>query len=603
MRASIGALLIGLTALAVFALWTQHAVVNEAREADSATRLANVYQDARFWVGQEESLERKYRLEPSPSVLVLHDGAEHNVARDLHALSGLERTRGAKRTVAQALRDHSEYQRTTQRMFAAVDAHNARMVTFLDHSVTDPIFTALQHPIYAGASMAGASAVRDSAALRRDESEGFWANVIAVALGVALLGLLGLIIRHYRRASSAMQAAELERLGRLVVTDPLTGLRNHRTFHEDLAQEIQRTARTGVPLTLVVFDVDDLKAINDAAGHRAGDQALKTLADAFALSQRATDRTYRVGGDEFALILPAAREWAAFQFVHRLNATLASREGRLVHVTAGVAEALDLCSKDDLVHDADLALMTARRMGQDVAIYSVDMEPRQSTASDPMAEHHTRTLASALALAVDAKDSYTRSHCQPVATLCVIIATELGFEPERLARVRLAGLLHDVGKIGIPDAILKKPAALKPAEYEQMKTHSVLGEGIVLAAEMPLEARWVRHHPRADRRRRLSRRARGRSDSAGVPHHPCRRRVRGDDLRPTLPRRARRAVRSGGAPAVRRNAVRRGRRRGSPADRRRSVAAARPGRERSGRLARSQHRRRRLSSLRRAAPA
>jgi HD-GYP domain-containing protein (c-di-GMP phosphodiesterase class II) len=70
----------------------------------------------------------------------------------------------------------------------------------------------------------------------------------------------------------------------------------------------------------------------------------------------------------------------------------------------------------------------------------------------------------------------------------------LGFKPERLAQIRLAGLLHDVGKIGIPDAILQKPSKLTPAEYEQMKSHSVLGEGIVLAAEMPIEARWVRHH-------------------------------------------------------------------------------------------------------------
>src|SRR6202035_5800787 len=100
--------------------------------------------------------------------------------------------------------------------------------------------------------------------------------------------------------------------------------------------------------------------------------------------------------------------------------------------------------------------------------------------------------ASALALAVDAKDSYTRSHCQTVATLCVAVATELGFEPEQVARIRLAGLLHDVGKIGIPDAILQKPAKLTAQEYEQMKTHSMLGYDIVQAADMPIEAGWVR---------------------------------------------------------------------------------------------------------------
>jgi putative nucleotidyltransferase with HDIG domain len=109
-------------------------------------------------------------------------------------------------------------------------------------------------------------------------------------------------------------------------------------------------------------------------------------------------------------------------------------------------------------------------------------------------EHHTRTLANALALAVDAKDSYTRSHCQTVSQLCVVIATELDIHREQLVRVRLAGLLHDVGKIGVPDSILNKPDVLTHDEYEQMKTHSVLGAAIIKAADMPIEAHWVRHH-------------------------------------------------------------------------------------------------------------
>ena len=109
-------------------------------------------------------------------------------------------------------------------------------------------------------------------------------------------------------------------------------------------------------------------------------------------------------------------------------------------------------------------------------------------------EHHTRTLASALARAVDAKDAYTRSHCQTVSQLCGLIGAELGFETGRLTRLRLAGLLHDVGKIGVPDAILNKPAALTDQEYEQMKRHALLGYDIVRAADMDVEATWVRHH-------------------------------------------------------------------------------------------------------------
>jgi putative nucleotidyltransferase with HDIG domain len=121
------------------------------------------------------------------------------------------------------------------------------------------------------------------------------------------------------------------------------------------------------------------------------------------------------------------------------------------------------------------------------------MEPAHDSAPAED-EHHSRTLASALARAVDAKDSYTRSHCQTVSQLCAVIATELGFDGDRLARMRLAGLLHDVGKIGVSDAVLNKPSSLTDAEYELMKRHSLLGFDIVQAADMPLEATWVRHH-------------------------------------------------------------------------------------------------------------
>jgi putative nucleotidyltransferase with HDIG domain len=149
--------------------------------------------------------------------------------------------------------------------------------------------------------------------------------------------------------------------------------------------------------------------------------------------------------------------------------------------------------KDDVIREADLALIGAKRIHQDVAVYGPDMALAHSapTSDD---EHHERTLASALARAVDAKDSYTRSHCQTVSQLCAAIAIELGVDGDRLARIRLAGLLHDVGKIGVPDAILNKPAPLTDDEYEQMKRHALLGCDIVEAADMPDEARWVRHH-------------------------------------------------------------------------------------------------------------
>jgi putative nucleotidyltransferase with HDIG domain len=181
------------------------------------------------------------------------------------------------------------------------------------------------------------------------------------------------------------------------------------------------------------------------------------------------------------------------EFAQRLRAVTQSGEhGVSFTVTAGISEALTLRAKDELLREAGLALIGAKRIHQDAAIYGPDMQP--SPSADGEDEHHSRTLASALARAVDAKDSYTRSHCQTVSQLCAAIAAELGFDGDGLARMRLAGLLHDVGKIGVPDAILNKPSALTAAEYDVMKRHSLLGFDIVQAADMPLEAAWVRHH-------------------------------------------------------------------------------------------------------------
>jgi diguanylate cyclase (GGDEF)-like protein len=337
-------------------------------------------------------------------------------------------------------------------------------------------------------------ALRRSRSLDRRESTAFTLGAVAIALALLLTGGLGLLIGRQRRGRTTMQAGEVERLSRLAATDPLTELPNHRAFHEDLAEEMQRTARTGIPVSLVMLDLNDLKAVNNAQGHHAGDAQLRALAQAITATQRATDRAYRIGGDEFAVILPGTREWAAFKFAQRVRDTLELREEGVVRETAGISQALTFRPKDELVHEADLALLSAKRSQQDVAVYTAEMEPGHHTAAGVEDEHHTRTLAGALALAVDAKDAYTRSHCQTVSTLCAVIETELGFGPEAVGRIRLAGLLHDVGKIGIPDAILKKPAELTANEYEQMKTHSLLGFDIVQAADMPIEALWVLHH-------------------------------------------------------------------------------------------------------------
>jgi diguanylate cyclase (GGDEF)-like protein len=493
LRASVVGVLVVICVLAGFSILAQTRIAGRSQRADQATRVSEVYQDARFWVGQEESLERKYRLEPGAEVLPLHEQAEQNVLRDLRRLRRLDRSSATAAIVERLLGLHARYGRASDGMFRAVDAHDSALVIHFDHAVVDPVFGAMETIVFANAGLASRRALAQSAGLRHEETRTTNAIAIGFALGLGLLLTFALTIARFGSRLDAASRTEVQRLSEIAITDPLTGLRNHRAFHEDLASDLHRVGRTGVPISLVMLDLDRLKQVNDTLGHQAGDDRLRAVADAIGATGRGSDRAYRIGGDEFAVILDGVRAWNALEFVQRLRAALQAATPAATSVSAGISEALAFMAKDSLLREADLALITAKRDGQVVDIYSADMEHRASTAESDEDEHR-RTLAGALALAVDAKDAYTRSHCQTVSELCVLIAAELGLDDERLARIRIAGLLHDIGKIGVPDAILNKPSKLTADEYEQIKAHSSLGSDIVTAADLATEARWVRHH-------------------------------------------------------------------------------------------------------------
>ena len=314
---------------------------------------------------------------------------------------------------------------------------------------------------------------------------------------LAVAGTATLWVARARRLKADC-AAEIARLEQMATTDALTGLRNHRAFHEDLTRDLQRVARGGSSLALVMLDLDDLKTVNDDLGHQAGDQRLKDVAEAIGAVQRAADGAYRIGGDEFAVILPDVGSAEALRFTQRLSQRLRSSELG-VAVTAGIAEALELRDKEDLIRDADFALIGAKRFHQAAAVYTPAMKPGAS--GPPVADHdqRVRQLSIALARAVDAKDAYSRGHSQAVSRLCALVARELELPEEQVARMRVAGLLHDVGKIGVPDGILQKPATLTDAEYERIKGHAALGADIVRAADLAPEAEYVQHsHERLD---------------------------------------------------------------------------------------------------------
>lgn len=314
--------------------------------------------------------------------------------------------------------------------------------------------------------------------------------------GVGLLRLLvdqmGVAVQNARDYREKLEQA---------IRDPLTGLYNRRFFLETLEKEVQRAARYGSEASLVLFDVDDFKQINDTYGHAAGDDVLRAIAATATRIIRPVDSFARIGGEEFALLMPETPQMEALLVAERLRTTIARsailRERR-VTVSGGLASCpVDTLDAAELQQQADAALYWAKRHGKDLcAVASEITLDRVDTPSDRrLAQLHS------LVAMVDEAHLQTRDHSQNVAAYAVAIGQELGLPSEQIVRLRRAAMLHDIGKVAVDAEILVKPGPLTAEEYAQVKTHSDTGGRILAHAGLVEEAGWVRgHHERFDGR-------------------------------------------------------------------------------------------------------
>ncbi len=298
------------------------------------------------------------------------------------------------------------------------------------------------------------------------------------------------------------QATTLAELQRQATTDDLTGLLNHRAFQERLQEEFARATRHGRPLSLVMFDLDGFKLINDLHGHEAGNRVLQVVGQSLQQHGRRGDVAARIGGDEFAVIAPEADAAEALHLASRLRtvATDAMRELRLpLTLSAGVTDIRDAATVHDLFHLADSALYYAKHHGRDQVVRDSDDERHLEMSEQRSARRHAFSGLTALVRAVDARDPSTQRHSERVAEISVQLVVRLGWSAQRCARLREAALLHDVGKIGVPDAILSKTSPLTAAEYAVLKGHTALGAQITTGILDDEQVSWIRsHHERPD---------------------------------------------------------------------------------------------------------
>jgi len=346
-------------------------------------------------------------------------------------------------------------------------------------------------------------------------------------------------------AGALHNALSFQKAQEQAITDGLTGVKTHRFLMEALSSEWKRSTRANRPLALVLMDLDRFKFVNDFYGHLEGDVVLQRVGHILEQNCRRSDVIARYGGDEFVILMPETAIEQARQLANKLRGWIASdpllRDKNITASFGIAAFPVHGSTPQELIQVADSSMYLSKHQGGNLVSSAEQGDPndrkrwkkdvleaylgvtlKRLFSTGPEAfeeiyrrlEQFTRSLSeqgidgssdalpaavvetvTSLAFAIDAKDHYTQGHSQKVSAYSVMIAQSLGLSPMETEEIRLAALLHDIGKVGIPEAILNKSGPLDAAEWETMKTHTDLGARILEPLKPMVRIReMVRHH-------------------------------------------------------------------------------------------------------------
>ena len=319
-------------------------------------------------------------------------------------------------------------------------------------------------------------------------------DVMLVTLAAAFV--LAVILYFVFRAAQARISRQQTQLLEATRRDALTGMLNHGAIVAQLAEAVDAGRGSERQIAVALIDVDNFRLFNDTHGHEAGDAVLLTVARLVTELADGGGEVARYGPDEFIVVYRDRPLAEALRAARALQASMrevgfqfGTSEELPVTVSIGLAAFPEhAASVTDLLSEASVALGEAKASGGDSVVVARRDDKEKVSAS-------SFDVLQGLVIAVDTKDRYTKRHSEDVARYAVFLARQLGLDDEMLDVVHIAGLLHDVGKIGIPDALLRKPGKLTGDEYKVFQQHVALGDSIVRdVPHVELVRAGIKHH-------------------------------------------------------------------------------------------------------------
>ena len=377
-RAQIATYGLGVVLLAVslFAIWSSVSTSRLGGEAIESSILADHYAEARAAVAEEESLERKYRLEPGPEVRKRHDAAGDRLKAAL-ALVARDGAAEDRATAVQVLGAHAAYLESVHGLFAAADRGDTAAILRIDNDETDPKFEVIESAIEKASDLHHQEAIRALGELKVRETFNSRATPVVFLLGFALVALFSNVLRRTRLQLEQQR----QRAVHDALHDALTGLPNRTLFSDRFVQALRQGRREHSATGLLVIDLDRFKEVNDTLGHHYGDRLLMQIGARLAGTLREVDTIARLGGDEFAVLLPSVEDLdAVLEVGRRLRTALTQAfdvDGVDLEIEASIGAVISGRHGDDLatlMQRADMAMYEAKQKSLGVRHYDATID-------------------------------------------------------------------------------------------------------------------------------------------------------------------------------------------------------------------------------------